>query len=264
MYSQVRAINMSGFGLMVQPLYVRIQDELRERIASGDLRPGDRVSSENKLASHYETTRQTVRQALAQLVFEGLIDRHAGLGTFIAPPKVEARLDTHLRQSFEEQIQAAGLKVSFKLLSFEETQAPEGVCRAMNLKAKDSVYRMRRLRLVNAELIGLEDRFILAEHGNEIPQKSLNTDSAITIMDATSAGPVDNIVVSVSAKLANTDVAHKLELPQNAPVLLREHRFSNQEGKVILCGTAYYRGDNYRFSYTLRYDDSTASDLMGS
>ena len=41
MYSQVRATNMSGSGLMVQPLYVRIQDELRERIASGDLGQAD-------------------------------------------------------------------------------------------------------------------------------------------------------------------------------------------------------------------------------
>ncbi|GIT27458.1 MAG: hypothetical protein CM1200mP41_35020 [Gammaproteobacteria bacterium] len=58
-----------------------------------------------------------------------------------------------------------------------------------------SVYRMQRLRLVNSELIGLEDRFILSEQGKEISQESLNAASAITIMDATSAGPVDNIMV---------------------------------------------------------------------
>ena len=249
---------------MVQPLYVRIQDELRELIASGNLGPGDRAPSENKLASRYETTRQTVRQALAQLVFEGLIDRHAGLGTFIAPPKVEARLDTHVRQSFEEQIEATGLKVTFKLLSFEEIQAPDSACTAMGLSAGDTVYRMQRLRLVNSELIGLEDRFILSEQGKEISQESLNAASAITIMDATSAGPVDNIMVSVSASLANAEIAAKLKLPKDAPVLLREHRFSNREGKIILFGTAYYRGDNYRFSYTLRYDDKTASGLMHS
>ena len=134
----------------------------------------------------------------------------------------------------------------------------------MGLSAGDTVYRMQRLRLVNSELIGLEDRFILSEQGKEISQESLNAASAITMMDATSAGPVDNIMVSVSASLANAEIAAKLKLPKDAPVLLREHRFSNREGKIILFGTAYYRGDNYRFSYTLRYADKTASGLMHS
>ena len=79
---------------MQQPLYMRIQDELRGRIAAGELVPGDRVPSENTLAHRFHTTRATVRQALAQLAFEGVIHRQAGLGTFVASPPVEAKLDT--------------------------------------------------------------------------------------------------------------------------------------------------------------------------
>ena len=157
---------------MQQPLYMRIQDELRGKIAAGELVPGDRVPSENTLAQRFHTTRATVRQALAQLVFEGVIHRQAGLGTFVASPQVEAKLDTRLRQSFEEQIEAAGLHVTFELLAFRDEQAPASVRKTMGLRDGASVYRLRRLRLVNGNLIGLEDRYMLAEAGAEIPPRA--------------------------------------------------------------------------------------------
>jgi GntR family transcriptional regulator len=239
---------------------VRIQDHLRGTISSGELGPGDRLPSENTLARKFQTTRSTVRQALARLDFEGLIHRQAGLGTFVAAPKVEARLDTRLRQSFEEQMGDAGIKVDFKLLSFELMAAPESVRENMGLRGEQSVYRLQRLRLINGELVGLEDRFILAEYGAEIPADSLTTLSAIAIMDATTAGPVDSIIVSVRAAAAAADIASKLELECGAPVLFRDHRFFDRAGRVILCGAAIYRGDAYRFSYTLRYDGVTPSN----
>lgn len=245
---------------MRQSLYVRIQDDLRGRIETGEMGPGDRLPSENTLARKFQTTRSTVRQALAKLDFEGLIHRQAGLGTFVAAPKVEARLDTRLRQSFEEQMGAAGLEVGFKLLSFELVPAPESVCKDMGLRGEQSVYRLQRLRLINGELAGLEDRFILAEYGEEIPAKNLTSLSAIAFMDATTAGPVDSIIVSVSAAAADADVAGKLNLECGAPVLFRDHRFFDKAGRVILCGSAIYRGDAYRFSYTLRYDGVTPSN----
>ena len=242
---------------MQQPLYMRIQDELRGKIAAGELVPGDRVPSENALAHRFHTTRSTVRQALAQLAFEGAIHRHAGLGTFVASPKVEARLDTRLRQSFEEQIEAAGLRVTFELVSFDQESAPASVCKTMELRSESPVYRLQRVRLVNGSLIGLEDRFMLAEAGAEIPAQSLTRLSAIALMDMTSAGPVDSIVVSVRAGAATPEVAAKLQLPYGAPVLVRDHRFHDRAGRVILCGSAVYRGDAYQFSYTLRHDGVT-------
>ncbi|GIT27457.1 MAG: hypothetical protein CM1200mP41_35010 [Gammaproteobacteria bacterium] len=63
---------------MVQPLYVRIQDELRELIASGNLGPGDRVPSEKNLPL---ATKQRAKLSgrLLPNCFEGLIDRTLAL-----------------------------------------------------------------------------------------------------------------------------------------------------------------------------------------
>ena len=52
------------------PLYRQIEAELRDRIRSGDLRPGGRVATEPELMAEYGVSRATVRQALAGLVTE--------------------------------------------------------------------------------------------------------------------------------------------------------------------------------------------------
>lgn len=86
----------SGSG---RPLYLRIADDLREKIRSGALAPDERVGSESSLAAEWATTRQTVRQALDLLAHEGLIVREHGRGSFVRHrPKVEVRSSTRYRR----------------------------------------------------------------------------------------------------------------------------------------------------------------------
>lgn len=150
--------------------------------------------------------------------------------------------------------------MTFELLAFDEEKAPAPVRETMGLRDDSPVCRLRRLRLVNGNLIGLEDRYMLAEAGAEIAPASLSRLSAIALMDVTSAGPVDSIVVSVSAAAAAGEIAARLKVSAGSPVLVRDHRFHDAAGRVILCGSAVYRGDAYRFSYTLRHDGVTPSN----
>ena len=109
------------------PLYLRIQEMLRTQIASGKLAVGQQLPSETDLAEAYETTRTTVRQALAQLTFEGLITRRIGLGTFVATRPVESRIDADRVRSFEEQMEDAGAHVTFRLLAFGVERASSAI-----------------------------------------------------------------------------------------------------------------------------------------
>src|SRR5215813_5491042 len=86
------------------PLYFRIQEMLRSQIVAGKLSEGTPLPSESELAETYGTTRGTVRQALAQLTFEGLIVRRVGLGTFVGGRRHESRIETQRVRSFEEQM----------------------------------------------------------------------------------------------------------------------------------------------------------------
>jgi GntR family transcriptional regulator len=64
-------------------MYIRIADELRARILSGELREGDRLPSTPELARQYEVARNTASDALGVLVTEGLAVARAGSGTYV-------------------------------------------------------------------------------------------------------------------------------------------------------------------------------------
>lgn len=65
-------------------LHVQLHNQLRQLIHSGRWPNASRIPSENELTSHLNISRSTVRLALQQAELEGLIERIAGKGTFVA------------------------------------------------------------------------------------------------------------------------------------------------------------------------------------
>lgn len=77
------------------PAYYQLKRLIKEQIQNGQLQPGDKVPTEAELCEQYNLSRTPVRQALQELVFEGLLTRTQGRGTFVAqvsPPG--SRLDS--------------------------------------------------------------------------------------------------------------------------------------------------------------------------
>lgn len=71
------------------PLYYQLKEVLKQQIRSGHLAPHTAIPSEPELVSKYQVSRATVRQALSELVNEGLLYRQHGRGTFVCEPRVQ-------------------------------------------------------------------------------------------------------------------------------------------------------------------------------
>lgn len=65
------------------PLYQQLVEILRDEIASGRLRMGQRVSTEFELMRRFSVSRTTVRQTIARLRKQGLLSVQRGKGTFV-------------------------------------------------------------------------------------------------------------------------------------------------------------------------------------
>ncbi len=65
------------------PLHRQLLDLIRHLILSGELKAEEKLPSEKELTHFFNVSRNTVRQALAQAVNEGLIKKVPGLGTFV-------------------------------------------------------------------------------------------------------------------------------------------------------------------------------------
>ncbi len=63
--------------------YRAVIDWIRQAVASGALRRGDRLPSEKELCEQFGLSRQTIRHATGELEKEGLLTRVRGSGTYI-------------------------------------------------------------------------------------------------------------------------------------------------------------------------------------
>jgi len=84
--------------------YVIVRNHLLDLVRNG-LANGSPVPSERELCEQFEVSRMTVRQAIDTLVVDGVLERHQGKGTFVAPPK----LDLQVRlTSFTQEMRRRG------------------------------------------------------------------------------------------------------------------------------------------------------------
>jgi DNA-binding FadR family transcriptional regulator len=77
-------------GLALDPIrlpqvYEHVVSTIKGEIASGGLRPGDRLPSERDLARTLRVGRPSVREAIAELQNEGIVKTRQSSGTFVAP-----------------------------------------------------------------------------------------------------------------------------------------------------------------------------------
>ena len=72
--------------------YARVKQHLLEGMARGDWAAGARLPSESELVAQFGLSRMTVNRALRELAAEGRITRVAGVGSFVAEPKVQSTL----------------------------------------------------------------------------------------------------------------------------------------------------------------------------
>ncbi|WP_037067622.1 FadR/GntR family transcriptional regulator [Allorhizobium undicola] len=64
-------------------LVTQLVEKLREAIQSGQFRPGDRLPSESRMTAEYAVSRTVVREAIAALKSDGLVEPRQGAGVFV-------------------------------------------------------------------------------------------------------------------------------------------------------------------------------------
>lgn len=64
--------------------HIQLKKSLYDAITNGDLKSGEKLPSQEKIAEVYKVSIGTVREAITSLVHEGLLDRIQGKGTFVS------------------------------------------------------------------------------------------------------------------------------------------------------------------------------------
>jgi Transcriptional regulators len=167
------------------PLYLQLAAYLRIQIQNGVLQPGDMMITENSICDILNVSRTTVRQAMNQLVEEGLLIRYRGKGTFIANIKIKRNMN-HL-YNFTDDMKAIGAKPTSKVLKAEILEAcPDDIAEILKLPSPHApVFYLERLRLANHDPILWERTYIPYYLCNQIETFDFNKSSLYQVLNET-------------------------------------------------------------------------------
>lgn len=233
------------------PLYHQIKRDLRERIQSGDFPEGSLLPTEAELQRHYGVSRTTVRQALSELVAEGLITRHAGKGTVVGRKIADVR--PRRLVGFIEQLRARGVDVRSDVREIAVVPASTRIARELAVEAGTPVTRIIHRGLTPSGPIGMSRVHLACTHPVSV-EDITRRGALLTFLrahaDEVHGRRFTHAVRTMSAALADAHDAKLLEVPPaSALVVVTLRIFSGETAEVYL--EARYRADRYEYQEVL-------------
>ncbi|HWO70112.1 MAG TPA: GntR family transcriptional regulator [Actinomycetota bacterium] len=230
--------------------YLEIEEELADRIESGDFPTGTRLPGERDLARRLGVSRMTVRQALTRLEHRGLIVRQQGRGTFVAAPKL--RQDATVLRGFFEQMVGQGVFPVSRCIAREELPASAAIAQILHVRLGEPVYKVVRVRSANDQPIVLETSYFPAAIVPGLLDLDLERSSIYRLMDRRfDARPV-RAVQSLEPVVAERAEAALLRVPVGSPLMLVERTAWDRAGRAVEHARDLYRGDRSRFVTELK------------
>src|SRR5689334_2042278 len=162
------------------PRYYQLKEIMREKIRAGEWKPGDLIPSERELGEQYGISRMTARQAITELVNEGLFYREQGKGTFVSRHKTTQQL-LHLT-GFTEDIRARGQQPGTRVLAAKMCPADETIAEHLHIRTGQAVFCLHRLRLANDEPLAVEHAYLSFPGSERLVDDDLETHSLYRLL----------------------------------------------------------------------------------
>lgn len=249
---------METTGAPGAPAYQRIAATYRNKIASGELRPGAQLPTEHEIAEEFGVVRQTVRTGLGVLVAEGLIVARRPRGHFVRQrehmlyrpqEKSRPRPATPEMDRFSEQITASG-RVPGQTIEVALVQAGPDVAERLGVEAGATVVARRRVRFINGEPTNINDSHYPLElvKDSEIMSPAYvprGTDEVLADLGHRQARAIDEIFV----RMPTPDEVHRLGLGPGTPVAVHYDTGYTADGLPVQCTVNVLPGDRHKIVF---------------
>lgn len=233
------------------PLYHQVFGVLRQRILDGSYPAGMKLAPEDELASEFNVSRATVRQAVGQLVQSGMLSRQQGRGTFVLPGAVggasqifSGSLPDLMRETGRTKIRAVELE--------HEAELPCRVATQLELPSPLGTI-IRRTRERDGVAFAYTINFLPPETGKMITRRDLRQGSLMRHLEANGI-TFATAQQTIRAQLADVTVSESLGVQLSSAVLFVERLLRDEQGAPVEFVQSFYRGDLYE--YMVKFDRS--------
>jgi GntR family histidine utilization transcriptional repressor len=227
----------------VLPRFQVIKDFIYQGIKAHSYPANSQVPSEIELAKRFKVSRMTANRAIRELVNEGILVRHQGLGTFVADIQAESPL-LEIR-NIAEEVRARHHIYSNELCLLQTEQATAEVAARLGVTVGSDIFHSQILHMENGVPIQVEDRYVNAA----IVHGYLEQDfSQITPNQYLSElFPLSDIEHIIEAVLPDRHLSALLKVDSNEPCLQVNRRTWSGE-RLISYARLIHPGSRYRLT----------------
>lgn len=225
------------------PRYRQLKEMIIRRISSGELRPRDRVPSENELVDATGVSRMTANRALRELTDEGYVERVAGVGTFVA----DFMAVSHVLEvrNIAEEIALRGHAHSAKVLSSAAAPVDADAAAALHAEQDEPLLRLRLVHYESGKPIQLEDRVVLPAFAPDFLHQDFSTTTPGAYLSSVS--PLQEAEHVVRAAMPDEETRRKLEMLPGEPCLAITRR-TWAHGRPVSFARLYHPGSRFELS----------------
>lgn len=210
----------------------RIADVLRPQILAGAY---ETLPDERALAADFGASRNAVRDALAVLVAEGLLERRRGVGTVVVGER-----HRHPLSRLAGLAETLGGTVRNEVRLARPERAPAAV--AARLGTDDTIH-LERLRYLDDEPLSLDRTYLAGDVGRPLLAADLAGRDVFALIEETTGGPLGTADVTVRVTTADAHTATLLGVPEGAGLFAVERLSRLADGRPVDLEYLLVRGD---------------------
>lgn len=229
-----------------KPLYVQVEEYIRNSIEDGTYRPNQKIPSEAELMDMFSVSRITVRGACSRLVEDGVLYRVKGKGTFVSDNKILTTSLFYL--GFREQLEQMGFETDTELIDRKIMNATKNIADHLNIEKDDPVMMIKRLRRVSGRPVSLHVSYLPYERFSSLFSNPRLENEQLCILIEESWGITPKRVVETLEAVLPSDETEEL-FEDDCPLLLLEDTMYGPDDAPYEYSRVIFRGDRVRLMY---------------
>jgi GntR family transcriptional regulator len=231
------------------PLYFQIKSIIKSKILSNELKGEEQLPSEAELSKEYNVSRGTLRQALSELIKEGLIYRVRGKGTFVTEGAGLRQLT--FKGTIENLITSAR-EGRIRVLEYKEAIPLPHVAKLLQLEMTKKVFQLELIFFIPKGPSRYSIFYFPPDLGKMIFRNELKeTTDIILFVEKKLQTRIHHAHQTMDVRLADKPIAKYLSIRQRTPIFVMERHYIARDGSPMFISVNYCRPDLYKFRIEL-------------
>jgi len=228
------------------PLYAQLKDSIKQAIKNGQLKPNDKLPTEEEICAEFRISRPVVRQAYKELLDENYIVRFKSRGTFVKEPEIKSMFFSEF-SDIEIDLENMGLNPKVICLSKEISNLDDCNSNIIEHLSSTKVLKVKLLYLNNEIPLVYKEAYYPIDIIKGIQSIDFEVSPIYNTLESKFNLWLSHIKKVVDAQIIRDDLVNLLKTEKGHAVHVVDSLAYDDRERVIEVAYSYYVGDRNEF-----------------